>query len=214
MRKKDSVTIAEKILQVARKLDQQGQSPFSAEALAVACWQDDPAAFSLKGYPEYPSENRVATSVMGARGLVRRGMLRQCGEKLYALPAVNGESPPANGAEPTRLSRDVEKRLRFLLDSAANVKFMGTRKQEITFGDACTFWGVQHTDRGETIDERLKSVVDLLREVGAMADGRDTVLRGWRVVTAGDVRVRQDVHGHMASKFERLLTLLRKRVGK
>ena len=63
-----------------------GQSPFSAEALIVAAWQKYPQTFGLKGYAEqYPDSNKVLTSIMGEKGLARRGWLVKMGQKLYAL---------------------------------------------------------------------------------------------------------------------------------
>src|SRR3974390_754266 len=48
-------TVPEKILLAAHQLEQQGQSPFSAEALIVAAWQKFPRTFGLKGYSDqYP----------------------------------------------------------------------------------------------------------------------------------------------------------------
>src|SRR5216684_8902263 len=67
-------TVPEKILLAAFQLEEQGQSPFSAEALIVASWQRFPKAFGLKGYGDhYPDSNRVLSSIMGERGLAKRG---------------------------------------------------------------------------------------------------------------------------------------------
>src|SRR5207237_3082659 len=79
-------TVTEKILLASFQLEQEGQSPFSAEALIVACWQKFPRTFGLKGYTDlYPDSNKVLSSIMGERGLTRRGWLVKMGQKLYAL---------------------------------------------------------------------------------------------------------------------------------
>ena len=79
-------TVPEKILLAAHQLEKQGQSPFSAEALIVASWQRFPRTFGLKGYADqYPDSNKVLSSIMGERGLARRGWLAKMGQKLYAL---------------------------------------------------------------------------------------------------------------------------------
>src|SRR5208283_902556 len=79
-------TVPEKILLAAWQLEEQGQSPFSAEALIVAAWQKFPRAFGLKGYADqYPDSNKVLTSIMGEKGLARRGWLAKMGQKLYTL---------------------------------------------------------------------------------------------------------------------------------
>src|SRR5580692_4285000 len=79
-------TVPEKILIAASELEQHGQSPFSAEALIVASWQKFPRTFGLKGYADqYPDSNKVLTSIMGEKGLAKRGWLVKMGQKLYAL---------------------------------------------------------------------------------------------------------------------------------
>src|SRR3984957_12133081 len=79
-------TLPEKILMAANGLEDAGQSPFSAEALIVAAWQKFPRAFGLKGYADqYPDSNKVLTSIMGEKGLARRGWLAKMGQKLYSM---------------------------------------------------------------------------------------------------------------------------------
>src|SRR2546422_1200777 len=80
------LTVPERILLAAEHLEKQGQSPFSAEALIVAAWQQFPRTFGLKGYADqYPDSNKVLSSIMGVKGLARRGWLVKMGQKLYAL---------------------------------------------------------------------------------------------------------------------------------
>src|SRR5438105_7281768 len=77
-------TVPEKILLAADQLEKEGQSPFSAEALIVASWQKFPKTFGLKGYTDqYPDSNKVLSSIMGVKGLARRGWLLKVGQKLY-----------------------------------------------------------------------------------------------------------------------------------
>src|SRR5947207_8895576 len=82
----EEFTVPEKILLAADVLDKEGQSPFSAEALIVASWQKFPKTFGLKGFAEqYPDSNKILSSIMGEKGLARRGWLAKMGQKLYAL---------------------------------------------------------------------------------------------------------------------------------
>src|SRR5215813_13241332 len=113
----DEFTVPEKILLAAESLDKEGQSPFSAEALIVASWQKFPRAFGLKGYADqYPDSNKVLASIMGEKGLARRGWLVKMGQKLYALTregkqvvrrlmSDGSESSDLSGPEPAKLSR-------------------------------------------------------------------------------------------------------------
>src|SRR5438105_15078027 len=82
----DDFTVPEKILLAAENLEKQGQSPFTAEMLIVASWQRFPGTFGLKGYAEkHPDSNKILSSIMGEKGLARRGWLVKMGQKLYAL---------------------------------------------------------------------------------------------------------------------------------
>src|SRR5258708_40257703 len=82
----DECTVPEKILLAANQLEADGQSPFSAEALIVVSWQKFPKTFGLKGYADqYPDSNKILSSIMGEKGLARRGWLVKMGQKMYAL---------------------------------------------------------------------------------------------------------------------------------
>ena len=130
-------TVPEKILLAALELEEQGQSPFSAEALIVAAWQKFPKTFGLKGYAElYPDSNKVLSSIMGVRGLAGRGWLAKMGQKLYVLTRdgrqlvrrllSDGTTPPAE--EPVKITREQEKFLNGLWGTTAIEKFNEGRK--------------------------------------------------------------------------------------
>src|ERR1041385_5738152 len=79
-------TVSEKVLLAAFALEEEGQLPFSAEALVVSAWRKYPATVGLRDFTElYPDSNKVLTSIMGERGLARRGWLAKLGQKLYSL---------------------------------------------------------------------------------------------------------------------------------
>src|SRR5437588_9603055 len=136
-------TVPEKILLAASQLEEEGQSPFSAEALIVVSWQKFPKTFGLKGYADlYPDSNKILTSIMGEKGLARRGWLVKMGQKLYALTREGrqvvrrlldeegdeeaDEPAPAvhkREAMAPKLSREHEKFVQALLDSSAAEKY-------------------------------------------------------------------------------------------
>ncbi|MCI0463274.1 MAG: hypothetical protein L0Z62_40525 [Gemmataceae bacterium] len=214
-------TVPEKILLAADQLDKDGQSPFSAEALIVAAWQKFPKTFGLKGYADqYPDSNKVLSSIMGEKGLARRGWLIKMGQKVYSLTREGRqalrrmlrqeeapEPPPSN----LRLPRDQERALLNLLESSAAAKFEEGRKQELTFADACRFWGITENLRGDALDGRLRQLEDSLAEFERLLADSDAELTGGRVVSAGDLRVLGNMHRYMEDRFGRHLTLLRSR---
>src|SRR5262249_37029309 len=161
-------TVPEKILLAAHQLEQEGQSPFSAEALIVASWQKFPKTFGLKGYADlYPDSNKVLSSIMGVKGLANRGWVVKRGQKLYSLTRegrqtvkhlLEGEEPaPAKRGAPS-LSRDQEKFLLRQFETSAVEKYTEGRKPELTFADACRFWDISESMNAETVNGRLSRV--------------------------------------------------------
>jgi hypothetical protein len=216
-------TVPEKILVAALHLEEQGESPFSAESLIVAAWKKYPVAFGLKGYhDQYPDSNKVLSSIMGERGLTRKGWLSKVGQKLYTLTAEGrrvvqrlrqGEEQPA-AEEVRKLSRDQDKLLLHMLNAGAVHKYQEGRKDELNFGEACKFWGVSEDDQGNVLDTRLNKVRGALGGIDRVVSGGEVVLGNGRVVTVDDVELLYKVHDYLEARFARHLNLLRSRAGK
>lgn len=219
-------TLSEMILLAAHKLEEQGQTPFSAEELIVASWRQFPRAFGLKGFAEqYPDSNRVLSAIMGEKGLARRGWLAKMGQKLYALSKdgrqevrrmLDGEAEAdlladdEEEPELPRLPRDQERLLLSLLDSTAVEKYVGKRQDELNFADACRFWSITDNLSGDAVDARLDRVQDLVdraekiaSKLGLMSDERE--------LRPADIDALVSVHELMMDKFARHLMLLRNR---
>ncbi len=220
----DDFTVPEKILLAADQLDQMGQSPFSAEALIVAAWEKFPKTFGLKGFSDkHPDSNKVLSSLMGEKGLARRGWLVKMGQKLYALTREGrqvirrvtlqeGEEEAAP-VEMQRLRRDQERFIQTLFDSSAVQKFEENRKNELTFADACRFWGITEHMKAEQLKERLDVLEESLAELDRTFAEADAQLSSGRIITAGDIRVLTNIHRYMEDRFDRHLNLLRSRTG-
>jgi hypothetical protein len=220
----DDFTVPEKILLAAENLEKQGQSPFTAEMLIVASWQRFSSTFGLKGFTEkYPDSNKILSSIMGEKGLARRGWLVKMGQKLYALTREGRnvirrvmmeeeEDPPAGSVQ--RMSREHERFLKVLFDSSAVQKFEDNRKHELSFADACRFWSITENMKGELLDEKLEDMNTTLAELDRILADVDAEMSGGRVVTAGEIRVMTNIHRYMQDRFERHLNLLRSRASK
>jgi hypothetical protein len=216
-------TVPEKILLAAYQLEEHEQSPFSAEALIVASWQKFPRTFGLKGYTDqYPDSNKVLSSIMGERGLTRRGWLAKMGQKLYALTREGrqvvlrlqegGEPPPAMA--PVKITRDLEKHLLTLFSSHAVQKFEEGLKDELTFADACRFWGITENLHGEALTARLDRIRSLLADVDRILGTGSAELSNGRSVSRDDLNLLMAVHEYLAERFARHLSLLRNRVSR
>lgn len=218
-------TVPEKILLAAFQLEETGQSPFSAEALIVAAWQKYPNSFGLKGFADqYPDSNKVLTSIMGEKGLARKGWLAKMGQKLYSLTRdgkqvvrrlQQGDTapPPSPTAPPSALTRDQEKNLQALFASTAWHKFREGRKSELTFADACRFWGITESMPSNVLDTRLEQMrVDLTGVEMRLSQG-NVVLSDGRSVSVEEIGSLLDTHAFLEGRFSRHLNLLRTRSG-
>jgi hypothetical protein len=218
------LTVSEMILLAAWQLEQEGQSPFSAESLIVTSWQKFPRTFGLKGYTDqYPDSNKILASIMGQKGLARRAWLVKMGQKLYSLTAdgrravrhlLEEEEEIVPDVPTVKLPRDQEKFLQGLLANTAVQKYQEGRKQELTFADACRFWGITENLHGDALDARLeklqRGLIDLKRAVGTSA----TTLTTGRHVSAEEVDQLSQIHVYLEERFERHLILLRNRQGR
>jgi hypothetical protein len=220
----DDFTVPEKILLAAENLEKQGQSPFTAEMLIVASWQRFSSTFGLKGFTEkYPDSNKILSSIMGEKGLARRGWLVKMGQKLYALTregrnvirrVMMEEEEDAPAGSVQRMSREHERFLKVLFDSSAVQKFEDNRKHELSFADACRFWSITENMKGELLDQKLEDMDTTLAELDRILADVDAEMSGGRVVTAGEIRVMTNIHRYMQDRFERHLNLLRSRTSK
>ncbi len=198
------MSLAESMLEAASTL----KAPFTPEALLLAAWQADPVGFGLPHYQRtHPDARKVNNVLYGSKGLIRRGLLTLEG----GLLALSGRGlgvvqvAEAKGAAPEGLLL----RLLPLLGSVAAEKYADGRKNVITFAEACSLWGIA---RGDDVDARLAAFGRELHELERHV-GREALLPGGRVVTAGEVRCLQHLHEHLGQRYERHLGLLRDRKG-
>ena len=223
------LTVSEKVLLSAYALEEAGQSPFTAEALIVHAWKQDPAGFGLRGFTEqYPDSNKVLAAIMGERGLARKGHFVKVGQKVYALSRegrltarriLSGEEPPPSET-PTpqsrqpkhvKLTRDQEKQLQSLLASTALAKFREDRQSELTFADACRFWGITENLRADLLDKRLEHLKTSLGDLDRKLQRGSAVLGGGREVSSSEVARLEGLNNYLLQRFSRHLNLLRTR---
>jgi hypothetical protein len=188
----------------------------------VASWQKFPKTFGLKGYADqYPDSNKVLSCIMGERGLARRGWLSKMGQKLYSLTKEGrnvvgrlkegGEQPTVSSGI-VKLSRDQEKYLQTLFGSSAAQKFEEGLKDELTFADACRFWGITENLHGEALTARLDRLRASLADIERVLGTGTAELANGRSVSKDDLSLLIAVHEYLEERFARHLTLLRNRV--
>jgi len=211
-------TLSEMILLAARTLEEHEQSPFSAEDLIVESWKQFPRAFGLKGYQEqFPDSNRVLSSIMGEKGLARKGWLDKMGQKLYQLSkegrrVIRRVTDGFGDGEPgdEHLPREQEKLILGLLDSTAARKFASKKSFELSFGDACRFWSINDNLSGEALDEQLRELEKALSAAERIA-GKGSLAVGHRDLSTADIEQLREVHDHLQDRFTRHLSVVRNR---
>ena len=112
------------------------------------------------------------------------------------------------------LSTEKEKLLQSLLTSDALHKFQSGRKQEITFVEACRFWGVTDNLNGAAVDARLDHMQAGLAGVERDLGTGSATLADGRSLSTDDTEQLCDLHDYLEERFTRHLTLLRNRAGR
>jgi hypothetical protein len=110
-----------------------------------------------------------------------------------------------------KLTRDQEKFLLGLLNSSAAAKYQQRLMLELTFADACKYWGVNENLRGEAVDTQLSKLHTGLTDVVHVLGGKDVELSDGRSLSNEDVRLLRQVDDYLMERFSRHLTLLRNR---
>lgn len=220
----EDCTVPEKILLAAHQLEEKGQSPFTAEALIVVAWQKYPKTFGLKGFDQqFPDSNKVLASIMGEKGLARRGWLSKAGQKLYTLTKdgqvvvkriLKGEDRPASKQSNVRVNKELDRNLLSIMDSPAMEKFIDGVKQEISFTEACKFWGILDGMSADQIDHRISSIRKTLDHMERQIGLGSAVLSSGQSISVAEVSKAVEVHKFLDDRFARHLNLLRARTAR
>jgi hypothetical protein len=158
----NDLTVPEKILSCVLDLDRE-KGTFAAEDLVVRCWERFPDTFGLQGYADkYPDSNRILTNIMGMKGLRGKGWLKKVGEKRYRVTEVGRQAAHggAKSADPNSirraasLTRDTASVLGRLVGARAFDKYR--LKQELTFGDLCSFWNISPRSNAHQLNIAVK----------------------------------------------------------
>jgi hypothetical protein len=211
------MTVPQRILLAAYRLEKEGNTPFSAEALIVAVWREHPRAFGLKGFADqYPDSNRVLSCIMGKRGLAQRGWLAKMGAKLYSLSREGreevlrlGQVPekPAPGPRPqstrVKVPRDQERFLLNLASAPAVRSYNQGFKREITYRDARRFWGITDTMHGAEVTEAVERVPATLTDLEQYLVKGSFELSNGRTVSRDELQGLAAVHQFLAEQFAR-----------
>lgn len=229
-------TVPEKILLAADELVRTTeQLSFTAEALIVASWRKYPQTFGLKGFSDqFPDSNKILASIMGEKGLAKKGWLNKVGQKLYELTKEGREAikrlksgeqapPPPRQAEaqpaPARILRSgfplpIDAVLVRLLDGPVLSKQMEDRTADISFADACGFWDADPTQGADAVKENLATIKAQLDQAETLLAGGSLELSNGRSVDSADVSLLKTLNHYLQERFSRHINLVKNRMGK
>ena len=226
MARNETLRITEKLLLAAFDLEQRRHCPFSAEDLVVSAWRKFPDAFGLAGHRGdngqlcYPDSNRVFAEIMGSKPIRKRGLLKKVGTKMYQLTESGlehaglllrraGESP----VEKAGLSREIEQQLKRLFSSKAAEKFRDKRLDDITFYDACAFWGISPRSSAIELEGRIANFKHAVESVRNVAQEKMVSFEhAGHAYSTRDLDVLLQVHEELLKRFAEQITVIRGRI--
>lgn len=215
-----SHTVPEKIVLSANELDKE-KGTFTAEDLIVRCWEKFNDTFGLQGYAsKFPDSNRVLTNIMGTKGVRGKGWLRKVGEKRYQLTEVGrqvaneiGESPSQRVLRGASLGRETIDILSRLVESRAMQKFR--LRQELSFGDLCTFWNVSARSNAYQLNVAMKESEAAIEagEAYLVENGGDSqAIAGTSLpITKSDLSLARALAEELKKTFGKELSVIRER---
>jgi hypothetical protein len=155
----------------------------------------------------------LAGAVVGA---TLASCIVEVGRERTSCGLRKGEAPPPAPSTPTVgvLTRDLEKFLQGMFAGPAWLKFREGRKSELTFADACRFWGITENMTADALDTCLERVRIELTGVEVRLGPNGAVLIDGRSVSAEDIGSLLHTHEFLQMRFSRHLKLLRSRGGK
>ncbi len=219
------LSVVDKLVVAAYELEQGGNRPFSAEDLVVSAWERFPDTFGLSGYENsdgrlsHPDSNRVFAEIMGSKTIRKKGLLVKVGSKRYQLTEAGrqrarllSEGRKSSGTEKSGLAREIKQELRRLLTSRAAEKYLTGRLQDVSFFDACSFWGISPRSSGTEFSARVENLVRIVQTAKQAVVGRAaTFEHGGTPFTAADLDFLSALHSELETKFDPELRIIRAR---
>jgi hypothetical protein len=220
-----ALTVSDKLVLAANDLESKGKSSFTAEDLIVAAWQRYRDSFGLSGYPSedglpaYPDSNRVLVEIMGSKPLRQKGLLTKVGAKVYQLT----ESGKLRAKELSKSAEDVSfvrltfdrratDRLKGLLNSRALQKWREGRSEDITFYDACGFWGISPRSSANEFHAKVAGILTLLEAAcQATSDKSASYHHGSSGFDSDEISEALTMHDWLQTKFSRELAVIENR---
>ena len=230
MHKKKKLSIIEKLLIAAIDLEENGKRPFTAEDFVVNAWKNFPDAFGLsghlddKGLRKYPDSNRVFAEIMGTKPIRKKGFLEKVGTKLYQLTTSGqdeakrlsnmflGDSDTVSDTIKSGLDRAMVNQIKRLFSSRAIEKYIGQRIEEITFYDACAFWGITPRSSAIQLENKIANFNNVIQTALTDSKGKKlTFEHGGRSYSQKEIKLLIDVHELLLKTYKQQIEVIMER---
>lgn len=230
MGRKDSFTVVEKLLISALEMVEKGKTRFSAEDLVVCSWKNFPDTFGLAGYTDergiarFPDSNRVFAEIMGSKPIRKRGYLIKVGTKMYQLTEAGVghaklvshrfyDAPQSEvDVDKIKIERKGTVQLKRLLSSKALEKFNEERFDDVTFFDACAFWGISPRSSAIAFEGRTANLIEVVSSALKDSKGEKRVFEhGGRPYTYEELDGILKLHEFLLKRFENQLETIKGR---
>jgi hypothetical protein len=217
------LTVADRLLISALALEGDEESSFTAEQLVVSAWKRFPESFGLRGIldaegsPRYPDSNRVFAEIMGSKPLRKNGYMEKVGDKTYRLTHAGRQRAMVlagrddDSLARRSLSRGLQDSLRRLSRTRAVEKYGSGRQMEITFLDACGYWGISPRSSAMDLEAKLAGTAAVIGEVSDYAQGNPVQITRSEVITSEDIQRLAEVHDFLQERFVAELMVIRAR---
>ena len=176
MIKEQALTLNDKVLLAALKLSKVNvRNKFSAEELLVEAWNNDKAAFGLRGYEkDYPDSNNLYTKLMGKSGLVRIGYLKKIGDKTYTITeaglSIASSLQPTDNQMKIKVARQLHEAIVKIINHKIFREWLIDENKPKNFRDAMWFWGIAPGTPPKISKERLAVIEKNLKEAKKRAE--------------------------------------------
>lgn len=225
------LSVCDKLLLAAARIEDGGNSPFSAENLVISAWKCFPETFGLRGHsddngvPLYPDSNRVFAEIMGSKPIRKRGLLVKVGQKMYQLTesgraraqtlenASGKGSAPHGEAKRLGLGREIQAELRRLLATRAVQKVDSGQEESLNFYEACIFWGITPQSKAIELQGRFSGIESSIQIADeTLKGGRARFQHGGRIFSADSVDLLRRTHEILLSTFAEQVQVILKRI--
>lgn len=225
MEAKESLSVSEKLLLSACDLEKNGHCPFSAEDLVVSAWRKFPDAFGLAGHRDqngqllYPDSNRVFAEIMGSKPIRKRGFLKKVGTKMYQLTEAGHEHArlllnrtDRSTVKKAALPREIEQELKRLFASKAWAKFRNKRVEDITFYDACAFWGISPRSSAIELEGRTANLMKVIASArNVVGQQKATFDHSGATFGISETDTLTQTHHELLKKFQEEIKIIQER---